>query len=179
MLVLAGCASSTGGSVQCSGGSGGGNCTVKITETWQFAPQSPNNIDVSQLETDFTTQNVAMADGTYSATIEIYDGNNLVDSYSFDYYVSGGQATPADPSAVQSWLDAHDGDGDSATVNAPGLTYTVTNPNASSGQVTATSYDDGQEITSATSTFAIGNGGGGCKYNCKQKGPTSPPRSDP
>ncbi|MGH2508082.1 MAG: hypothetical protein ACRDHZ_11860 [Ktedonobacteraceae bacterium] len=173
LLLLAACTTSIGISLSCKSGAG---CTETGTVTWTQAPQSHNNIDASQLVTEFTTQNVTMDNGTYPVTIEVYDGSNLVASNTFNYNVNGGQATLADPSTVQSWLDAHDGDGDSVQINAPGLTYTVTNPNAQTGQVTATDYYEGQQEASATSSFSIG-GGGGCKYNCQQKGPTSPPGS--
>jgi len=117
-----------------------------------------------------------MTDGTHSGTVAIYDGSgNLVTAKNFDYYVTGNQGYPSDPSAVQAWVNAHNGSGDYVEINANNLPYSVTDPNATTGQVTATTYANGQQIASGTSTFHIsGGGGGGCPTHlCQRKTPDS------
>lgn len=178
LLLLAACNVGPTGTLNCSGGSGGVGCGGSVGIGIKFDAPTPNEIDATEMSMVFTPQNVVINDGTYSATINVYDGNNnLVASQSFDYYVSGEEASFSDPSAVSSWLNAQVQSGDTVNLEYSGVSATVTNPNAQTGTVTAASYYDGQQMTSATSSFSIGQGGGGCKYDCQQKGPTTPPRS--
>lgn len=175
LFLLSACAGSTTVSVNCP--AGGGSCTISGNVTVTWAPAQL--IDVSEFTSLYTTQNVSVDDGTYSATFKVYDSNhNLVAQNSFNYIVSGSQGVLADPSTVNSWLNANVQSGDSVQISVAGMTYTVTDPNADSGTITATAYDGGQEEASGTATFSLGGGvGGGC-HGCKQFRPAAPPATD-
>lgn len=132
-------------------------CKIGWNFSWNstLSNATVDGLAATNLSTVFTAQNVAMNDGTYSAVVALYDQNgNLLASDNANVYVSGGTGYLSDPEALATWVEAHDAQARSMQASV-GIPYTVTNPNAKTGQVTATGYVGNVAGDSATSTFVV------------------------
>lgn len=110
----------------------------------------------------FGTHNVVMTNGSYAGNLAIYDSNgNLVASTNVNYYVSGNEAHASNPDELGTWIENHSESGDSFKISG-NFPYSVTNPDASQAQVTATAYVNNQPASSGTATFTINQVEGGC-----------------
>jgi uncharacterized membrane protein len=152
LITLAGCSGSVSGTINCKTG---GSCTggIKGTVSWvQLVPLT----ETSNMHTSFATQNVNMDDGSYTGTLAAYNTNHdLIASRSVNFYVAGNVAYLSNPSVVQQRVNTHSQNGSTIEMNNFTIPYHVTNPNAETARVTATTYVDNQPVTSATSSFRV------------------------
>lgn len=174
MIALAGCSGGGGG----GGGSppvtgsvtlgaqcpvGGGSCTIILKGTIHFGDSViPRGLallahsEPVSTHMSFSTRNVSMADGNYSATLAAYGADGtLIASRTVSYYVTDNVAHLSNPSAVQQWVVAHAQNGGTFKTSNFTIPYNVTEPGATSGAVTATAYMANQPEASATSSFRL------------------------
>lgn len=132
-------------------------CKIGIGTTWNVAltPEEIANVVNSGFYEGFVTDNVTMVNGTYSATFALYDqSGNFLGSYNTNIYVTGNSAYLSNPGAVTSWIETYASEARSLKLSSA-VPYSVTNPDASSGQVAGTTYMDNLPVVLATSAFSI------------------------